>query len=60
MDWHPKLFTWLWPDVPARAAPLQGYDAPIHGLRGLLHLTDRRHRIEGQLQILATQRSASP
>ena len=37
MDWHSTLFAWLWPGVPAGQGPAQGYEAPIHGLRGLLH-----------------------
>ena len=40
MDWHPKIYNWLWPGRPARKKLHGEYDAPIHGLLGLLHILD--------------------
>ncbi len=37
MDWHTTLYNWLWPDCSSRILSTPKYEAPIHGLRGLLH-----------------------
>ena len=40
MDWHPKIYNWLWPGRPARRKLNGQHDEPIHGLLGLLHILE--------------------